>query len=67
MLHIARHFVIYGLIAIVWVGVDVFILTGGSKLTMMAAISCSIGTVNLMFAAATARFRDMILCNVALC
>jgi len=60
MLHIARYFVTCGLIAIVWGGVDMFILAGGGKLTMMAAISYSIGTVNLIFAAA-AKFRDMML------
>ena len=50
---------IHGLVAIVWGGLDMWILTGGGKLTMMAAISCSIGTANLLMAAAAAKLRDM--------
>lgn len=48
----------HGLIAIAWGGVDMFIFTGGWQLTTMAAISCSIGTVNLILAAVAARLRQ---------
>lgn len=50
---------IHGLVALAWGGADMFIFTGGWKLTPMAATSCSIGTVNLILAAAAAKLRQM--------
>lgn len=49
---------IHGLMAIVWGGADMFIFTGGWQLTPMAAISCSIGTANLILAALAAKLRQ---------
>jgi len=50
---------IHGLVAIAWGGIDMWFLTGGGKLTIMATISCGIGTANLLMAAAAAKLRDM--------
>jgi hypothetical protein len=47
------------LLAVIWGGVDMLIFTGGWRLTHMAAISCSIGTVSLFLAVVTARLRHM--------
>jgi hypothetical protein len=49
---------LHGLVAILWGGVDMFIFTGGWKLTYKAAISCSIGTANLILAVLAARLRQ---------
>jgi len=49
----------HGLVAIAWGGADMFIFTGGWTLTKMAAISCSIGTANLILAAVAAKLRQM--------
>ena len=49
---------IHGLVAIAWGGVDMWFLSGGGRLTMMAALSCSIGSVNLLMAAIVARLRQ---------
>jgi hypothetical protein len=48
---------IHGLAAIAWGGVDMLHFTGGWQLTEMAAISCSIGTANLIMAAIAAWLR----------
>jgi hypothetical protein len=50
---------IHGLLAIVWGGADMLIFTGGWQLTTLAAISCSIGTVNLILAVVAAKLRQM--------
>ena len=50
---------IHGLVAIVWGGVDMLIFTGGWQLTKLAALSCAIGTANLLMAAAAAKLRHM--------
>ena len=49
---------IHGLVAIIWGGTDMLIFTGGWKLTTMAAISCSIGTANIILAVVAARLRQ---------
>ena len=51
---------IHGIVAILWGGIDMFILSGGGRLTMMAAVGCSIGTVNLILAAVAAKLRQML-------
>ena len=51
---------IHGLVAILGGGIEMFILSGGGRLTMMAALACSIGTVNLILAAAAAKLRQML-------
>jgi len=51
---------IHGIVAILWGGIDMYFLTGGGRLTMMAAISCSIGTVNLILVAVAAKLRQML-------
>ncbi len=48
----------HGLIAIAWGGADMFIFTGGWQLTSLAAISCSIGTANLILAVVAAWLRQ---------
>jgi hypothetical protein len=48
---------IHGLVAIAWGGVDMLHFTGGWQLTELAAISCSIGTANLVLAAVAAWLR----------
>jgi hypothetical protein len=50
---------IHGLLAIAWGGADMLIFTGGWQLTTPAAISCSIGTVNLILAVVAAKLRQM--------
>ena len=47
---------LHGLVAIAWGGYDMWIQNGGN-LTQMAAISCAIGTSNLLMAAIAARLR----------
>ena len=47
---------LHGLVAILWGGV--YMLREGLTLTKMAAISCSIGTVNLIFAAIVIKIRQ---------
>ena len=49
---------IHGLLAIAWGGADMFIFTGGWQLTKLSAISCTIGTVNLILAVVAARLRQ---------
>jgi hypothetical protein len=49
---------IHGLVAIIWGGADMLIFTGGWQLTNLAAISCSIGTANLLMAAVAAWIRQ---------
>ena len=46
----------HGLVAIAWGGYDMWILHGGN-LSQMAAISCAIGTTNLLMAAVAAKLR----------
>ena len=50
---------IHGLLAIAWGGADMFIFTGGWTLTPMAAISCSIGSANLIMAVVAVKLRKM--------
>jgi hypothetical protein len=50
---------IHGLLAIAWGGADMLIFTGGWQLTTLAAISCSIGMVNLILAVVAAKLRQM--------
>jgi hypothetical protein len=50
---------IHGLVAIVGGGIEFWVM-GGGRLTLMAAISCSIGTVNLILAAVAAKLRQML-------
>ena len=47
---------LHGLVAILWGGIDM--LSEGWTLTKMAALSCSIGTVNLIFAAIAIKIRQ---------
>ena len=49
----------HGLVAIAWGGADMFIFTGGWQLTKLAALSCTIGTVNLILAVVAAKLRQM--------
>jgi len=50
---------IHGLVAIVWGGLEMWVFNDEIKLTTMAVISCSLGTANLLMAAAAAKLRDM--------
>ena len=47
---------LHGLVAIAWGGYDMWIQNGGD-LTQMAAISCTIGTANLLMAGIAAKLR----------
>ena len=50
---------IHGLVAIIWGGLEMFVFNEEIELTTMAVISCSLGTSNLLMAAAAAKLRDM--------
>lgn len=50
---------IHGLVAIVGGGIEFWVM-GGGRLTLMAAVGCSIGTVNLILAAVAAKLRQML-------
>ena len=50
---------IHGLVAIIWGGLEMWVLNEEIRLTTMAVISCSLGTANLLMAAAAAKLRDM--------
>lgn len=50
---------IHGLLAIAWGGADMLIFTGGWQLTTLAAVSCSIGTANLILAVVAVKLRQM--------
>jgi hypothetical protein len=49
---------IHGIIAIAWGGYSMWIKEGGD-LTLLAAISCGIGTTNMLMAAAAAKLRGL--------
>ena len=52
---------IHGLVAIIWGGLEMWVFGEEIELTTMAVISCSLGTANLLMAAAAAKLRDMML------
>ena len=52
---------IHGLVGIIYGGLEMWVLNDEIRLTTMAVMSCSLGTANLLMAAAAAKLRDTIL------